>query len=157
MQVGTEILLARMKEYPDEFYGSYGSRWGAIVDDARQYLPKEDVEALDEGYRQMQVDRFNERVLARLAGEEKEETLTYKASERYSAGVTDPRVQYEQALKKVQSDIDTRRRAMQAQNNAMNSLYTGANGVSIGDWLTGDSNGTTAPNMFGVGISGSSS
>jgi hypothetical protein len=139
MQVGTEILLARMKEYPDEFFtGSYGSRWAGILDDARQYLPKEDVEALDEGYRQMQVDRFNERVLARLAGEDKpvkEENLKYKVTERYSAGVTGPRAQYEQSMKRVQ--YEQAMKNMQAQNNAMNSLYTGANGVSIGDWLTG--------------------
>ena len=144
MQVGTEILLARMKEYPEEFFtGNYGSRWAGILNDARQYLPKEDVEALDEGYRQMNIDRFNERVLARLAGEgeQPEETMKIKASGRYSFGATDPRAlvstqsEYEQAMKQAQYDADQRRKAM---NNAMqNSLYTGANGIGTGDWLFG--------------------
>lgn len=136
MQVGTEILLARMKEYPEEFFnGGYESRWESIILDAKAFLPKEDVEALDEGYRQMQVDRFNERVLARLAGEDKqpqpEETMTIKASGRYA-----PTQQaYEQMVKQAQYDADQRRQAM---NNAMqNSLHIGANGIAAGDWLFG--------------------
>lgn len=151
MQVGTEILLARMKEYPDEFitYG-YDSRWGNLIDDAKHYLPKEDVEALDEGYRQLRVDQFNERVLARLAGEDKqpqpEETLTIKSSGRYSLGTTDPRQiyggptnqEYEQAMKQAQYDADMRRRAMnEAQTQYASGLLSGANGNSITDWLTG--------------------
>lgn len=131
MQVGTEILLARMKEYPDEFFtGGYESRWAGIVDDARRYLPKEDVEALDAGYSQMQVDRFNERVLARLAGEDKqvEETMTIKASGRYSLGTTDPRVLYEQAIKQKQYEADQQRMMMNAaqQSQYASGLQNGA-------------------------------
>lgn len=147
MQVGTEILLARMKEYPDEFFhGNYESRWMSIIDDSRKYLPKEDVEALDEGYRQMNIDRFNERVLARLAGEDKqpEETMTIKASGRYTTGWVDPRSQsqYEQAMKQAQYDADMRRREMNsamnaAQNQYASGLQSGANGSSFNDWLTG--------------------
>jgi hypothetical protein len=145
MQVGTEILLARMKEYPDEFFnGGYESRWMVIINDAKQYLPKEDIEALDEGYRQMGIDRFNERVLARLAGEDKqpqpEETMTIKASGRYTTGWADPRSQsqYEQAMKQAQYDADMRRRAMnEAQTQYASGLLSGANGNSITDWLTG--------------------
>ena len=76
MQTGTEILLARMKEYPEEFGtdGLAGSRWTSLIHDAKAYLPDEDVRALEDGLRQMRIDRFNERVLARLAGEDKEET-----------------------------------------------------------------------------------
>jgi hypothetical protein len=123
MQVGTEILLARMKEYPDEFFsGNYDSRWGNIIDEARSYLPKEDVEALDNSYRQMQVDRFNERVLARLAGEDKQETeekLKYKITEPYAGGVMDPRAilkqqPYEQQQKDNQYLIDQQHRARNA-------------------------------------------
>jgi hypothetical protein len=152
MQTGTEILLARMKEYPDEFFtGNYDSRWGDIIDEARSYLPKEDVEALDNGYRQMRVDRFNERVLARLAGEDKqpEEALKYEASQRYSTKFTDPRAlaqtqqEYERAVKQQQYAVEQQQKMMNAaQQNPyasglQNSLYTGANGNSITDWLTG--------------------
>jgi hypothetical protein len=123
-----------MKEYPEEFLNDYlRGRWGNIVDDARSYLPKEDVEALDEGYRQMQIDRFNERVLARLASEDKqeaEETMTIKASGRYTTGFTDPRVPYEQAMKQAQYDADMQRRAM---NAAQQNQYAS----SFNDWLTG--------------------
>ena len=132
MQVGTEILLARMKEYPDEFFnGGYESRWTGIIDDARMYLPKEDVEALDEGYRQLRVDRFNERVLARLAGEDKqeaEETVKVKASGRYSLGTTDPRVQYEQAMKQKQYEAEQQRMMMNAaqQSQYASGLQNGA-------------------------------
>lgn len=99
MQIGTEILLARMKEYPDEFFSSpnnYDSRWGNLIDDARNCLPKEDIEALDEGYRKMQIVRFNERVLARLAGEDEPRLtdtvagpMTVNTSGRYTLGATD--------------------------------------------------------------------
>jgi flagellar biosynthesis/type III secretory pathway protein FliH len=132
MQVGTEILLARMKEYPDEFFnGNLVGRWSGIIDDARMYLPKEDVEALDEGYRQLRVDRFNERVLARLAGEDKqeaEETVKVKASGRYSLGTTDPRVQYEQAMKQKQYEADQQRMMMNAaqQSQYASGLQNGA-------------------------------
>ena len=156
MQVGTEILLARMKEYPDEFVTrGYDSRWGNLIDDAKHYLPKEDVEALDEGYRQLRIDQFNERVLARLAGEgeqpQPEETMTIKASGRYATGWADPRStagptysEYEQAVKQKQYEQDQQRRMMNAAQNQygsglQNSLYTGANGNSITDWLTGGS------------------
>jgi hypothetical protein len=140
MQVGTEILLARMKEYPDEFFGGgYDSRWGKLIDDARSYLPKEDIEALDAGYRQLQIDRFNERVLTRLAGEDKQEaeenTITYKAS----TGFFDPRAlyggpaqqpvpTYEEHMKQVQYEADQQRRAMNAAQGSQN------NGIGISKW-----------------------
>jgi hypothetical protein len=90
MQTGTEILLARMKEYPEEFDNDRPNRWMNIINEGKSFLPKEDVEALDEGYRQMQVDRFNERVLARLAGEDKSELASFADSARYNVGWNDP-------------------------------------------------------------------
>jgi hypothetical protein len=130
MQVGTEILLARMQEYPEEFFTEEGGligRWERIIRNARDYLPKEDVDALDEGYRQLRVDKFNEQVLARLAGEDKqpqpEETMTIKA--QLYGGSTQQ--EYEQAMKQAQYDADMRRRAMQAQNSAMQGI--GAQGM----------------------------
>jgi hypothetical protein len=97
MEMGTEILLARMKEYPEEFInaenralGYDGLRWDRVLRDAREHLPKEDVDALDAGMRRLYIDRFNERVLKTLAGESEPEqtegTITYKAQGRYAAG-----------------------------------------------------------------------
>ena len=102
MEMGTEILLARMKEYPEEFINlkdraiGYDSlRWDAVMREGREYLPEEDRKALDAGMKQLYIDRFNERVLKTLAGESEPEqtegTLKYKVSERYTGGFTDPR------------------------------------------------------------------
>jgi len=120
MQVGTEILLARMKEYPEEFLMEHDiPRWERVMRDARNYLPEEDLKALDDGLRQIHIDKFNERVLKVLAGEDtlEKETVVYKAQ-----GPTQQA--YEQQMMKRQMA------AMQAQNNAMNSLYNGANGLN---------------------------
>ena len=97
--------MARMKEYPEEFInvnnialGYDGLRWDRVLRDSRDHLPKEDVDALDAGIRQLYIDRFNERVLKTLAGESEpeqtKETITYKASGRYATGAigaSDPR------------------------------------------------------------------
>ena len=74
MEIGTEIILQRMKDCPEEFMGdNMGiSRWERIIGDARDYLPKDDIEALDAGYKQVRIDLYNERVLKRLAGEDDE-------------------------------------------------------------------------------------
>jgi hypothetical protein len=78
------------EEFPNE--GEYHGKWGRLIQDARNYLPKEDLEALDAGYRQLLIDRFNEGVLKALAGEApKEENIKYKASGRYGGGFTDAR------------------------------------------------------------------
>ena len=143
METGTEILLARMKEYPEEFInidnramGYDGPRWDRVLRDAREHLPKEDVDALDAGIKRLYVDRFNERVLKVLAGEsEQEDTLKYKASGRYSTGVTDvrglfgnPVDAHEEYMKQKQYEMEQQRRLM---NSAQNTLSQGLmNGMS---------------------------
>ena len=103
MEMGTEILLARMKEHPEEFInlkdralGLNDLRWDRVLRDAKEHLPKEDTDALEAGIKQLYIDRFNERVLKTLAGESEPEqtegTIKYKVSERYSTGFTDSRV-----------------------------------------------------------------
>ena len=79
MQTGTQILLERMKTNPEEFAeeGGLVGRWERIIRDANNYLPQEDREAIEAAYKQLQVDRFNERVLRTLTGEN-EETATLK-------------------------------------------------------------------------------
>ena len=149
MEMGTEILLARMKEYPEEFInqenkalGYEGLRWNRVLRDAREYLPKEDVDALDAGMKRLYIDRFNERVLKTLAGEavyESEDTLTYKTQGRYTTGMTnaiadarsiygslpaDAHEEYKKQMK--QYEMEQQRRQM---NNAQNTLSNGANGM----------------------------
>lgn len=94
METGTQIILQRMKDCPEEFpsEGEYHGKWTKIIIDARNILPTEDVEALDAAHKQLLIDRYNERVLKTLAGEtEAQENIKYKAKERYATGWTDPR------------------------------------------------------------------
>ena len=122
MQVGTEILLARMKDYPEEFLGAQlGMKWDRILMDARSCLPEDEIAALDAMFKQLTVDRFNEDVLRTLAGEEQPETLKYKASGRYNTGWTDPR-----------AFVDPVRQAEQQRQMMMNANLAGQNSVPSG-------------------------
>ena len=105
METGTQIILQRMIDCPEEFpsEGEYHSKWGRLIQDARNYLPKEDIEALDAGYKQLLIDRYNERVLRTLAGESgnlEESYPTIKASKQYAIGATDPRGLFGNAIAK---------------------------------------------------------
>jgi hypothetical protein len=93
METGTQIILQRMIDCPEEFRGTMISKWDRILRDAKDFLPIEDVQAIDARLRQIQIDLFNERVLQTLAGEQpkEEETIKYKAKERYATGFSDPR------------------------------------------------------------------
>jgi hypothetical protein len=94
METGTQIILQRMIDCPEEFpnEGEYHGKWSKIIVGAKNFLPTEDIEALDAGYKQLLIDRYNEGVLRTLAGEApKEETIRYKAKERYATGFSDPR------------------------------------------------------------------
>lgn len=71
--------------------GQLFGKWERALMGYKEVLPQEDIEALDAAYRQMRIDKFNEVVLKTLAGEEpKQETITYKAKERYATGFTSP-------------------------------------------------------------------
>jgi hypothetical protein len=70
MQAGTVVLLARMKDRPEEFFGAGSHRWDRIITDAMPYLPTEDKAAIDSALSELHVNRFNERVFKHLAGEE---------------------------------------------------------------------------------------
>ena len=131
MEMGTEILLARMKDHPEEFINIDNRalrldelRWDRVLRDAREHLPKEDVEALEAGMKQLYIDRFNERVLKVLAGESEPEqpegTITYKTKGRYTTGL--PVDAHEEYMKQKQYEMDQMRRQM---NNAQNTLGEG--------------------------------
>ena len=93
METGTQILIDRMKSHPEEFCEGHISKWGRVWAYAMEHLPDEDKQALKEANRLMCVERFNEMVMATLAGEPEteEETFTIKAEGRYAMGWTDPR------------------------------------------------------------------
>jgi hypothetical protein len=102
METGTQIILQRMKDNPEEFAndGELFGKWERALMGYKEILPQEDIEAIDAAYRQMRIDKFNEVVLKTLAGEEpKQETITYKSKGRYGGGFTDPRAFANAAVK----------------------------------------------------------
>lgn len=75
MEVGTEILLTRIKDCPEEFANTrlgYG-KWHNALNAARECLPKEELEAIEAAievsHKKYLLDKFNENVLRTLAGE----------------------------------------------------------------------------------------
>jgi hypothetical protein len=94
METGTQIILQRMIDCPEEFMEGtvHLGKWEKVLLGFKDILPTEDVEAIEAAYKQMRIDKFNELVLKTLAGEEpKQETVKYKAKERYGTGLTDVR------------------------------------------------------------------
>jgi hypothetical protein len=124
METGTQILVERMKTHPEEFVDGFGNKWAQVMAMANEWLPDEDKKAIGQAYKEARVSLFNETVLKTLAGENTpvEETIKYKASERYSTGVTDPRGLFGQAQIKAEGQY--------VFNPAQNSLTAGANGMS---------------------------
>ena len=76
MEIGTEILLKRIQDCPEEFVfqdiHDIG-RWSKVLYNAKECLPKEELDAikkaLEESRKQYLLDKFNEHVLKTLAGE----------------------------------------------------------------------------------------
>ena len=150
METGTEIILQRMKDCPEEFRGTMAHKWDRIMRDAKEYLPTEDVEALDAGIRKINIDLFNERVLTTLAGEEPiSETITYKAKERYAGGFTDARGLFGGAVAKaegtfvgtlqdhaIQHQQMVQEREEQIQKEMRARVAMGAQNSIAGGWWT---------------------
>lgn len=65
MLSGLEIVLARIKEYPEEL-----PKWADLLVDYLQYFTEEEVQAWLDIKIQVGRERFNERVLKHLSGEE---------------------------------------------------------------------------------------
>ena len=65
MLSGLEIVLERIKEYPEEM-----NKWADILADYLQYFNEEEVQAWLDMKIQVGRERFNERVLKHLSGEE---------------------------------------------------------------------------------------
>ena len=93
MQVGTQILIDRMKQFPEEFKEGEICKWSRHISYAMEWLPEEDKQALREAINERRLGEFNEGVLRTLAGDEEEypATLRYQTKERYAGGFTDPK------------------------------------------------------------------
>lgn len=96
MEIGTEILLKRIKDCPEEFaqndpQGIYGAgKWFSVLNAAKHSLPKEEFDAINEALevsrKQYLLDKFNEQVLKTLAGEAAEDNLSKPYSMATAAG-----------------------------------------------------------------------
>ena len=94
MLTGVEILLERMKTNPEEFVEGGYSKWSRVINNAWDILTEQERKALEDGTKEAKRDHFNGevmRVLAQGHDDDIEETLTYKASGRYTTGWSDPR------------------------------------------------------------------
>ena len=65
MLSGLEIILERIKEYPEEL-----PKWASLVEDYIQHFNEEEVQAWRAAENQVGRERFNEKVLKHLSGEE---------------------------------------------------------------------------------------
>ena len=65
MLSGLEIVLERIKEYPEEM-----NKWSDLLGEYIQYFDEEEIRAWRAVQTQMGRERFNEKVLKRLSGED---------------------------------------------------------------------------------------
>jgi hypothetical protein len=101
MLTGLEILIARMKDHPEEFLKQ--RKWDELIEHYGDYFTEEERSAYKTARSEMMRDLFNEAVLKRLAGEEDDEGQSQPSIPRYSAsqvkqafGMADPRAMYGQ-------------------------------------------------------------
>lgn len=113
MLSGLEIVLERIKEYPEEMY-----KWTSLVEDYMQHFTQEEVQAWQGAITQMGRERFNEKVLKHLSGEYgvqeqvtgfQNEVARIVASKQHNAmkqsmmGYSDPQLLYGDPMKPTQS------------------------------------------------------
>jgi hypothetical protein len=105
MLTGLEILIARMKDHPDEFIKQY--KWDELINGFGEYFTEEELNAYKAARGEMMRDLFNEAVLKRLAGEEESDIekakavvgkMAYGAQGRYALGTADPRAVFGQSV-----------------------------------------------------------
>lgn len=114
MLSGLEIVLERIKEYPEEMY-----KWSDLLGEYIQYFNEEEIQAWRAVQTQMGRERFNEKVLKRLSGEDTDvqkqvtgfqnEVARMVASKQHNAmkqsmmGYSDPQLLYGDPMKPTQS------------------------------------------------------
>lgn len=112
MLSGLEIILERIKEYPEEW-----NKWESLVNDYAQHFTQEEIQAWQSVKTQMARERFNEKVLKHLSGDFgvqeqvtgfQNEVLRIVADKqrntiKQSVGYFDPRLAYGDPMKPTQS------------------------------------------------------
>ena len=131
MLTGLEILIARMKDHPDEFIKQY--KWDGLIEEFADNFTKEELDAYKAARSEMMRDLFNEAVLKRLAGEEDDgktlpSTATYRAQGRYTTGTVDSRSLFGQAI--MNNPMLAAKQANAArQQEAYNTAYSEQRGL----------------------------
>jgi hypothetical protein len=92
MNDGVKILLARMETHPEEFiYNPHedANKWSRLMNSFRHCLTLEEINALDEGIRDIERDRFTELVMQELLdpNEDKQGELDLRASHQHNQTV----------------------------------------------------------------------
>ena len=105
MLSGLEIVLERIKEYPEEIL-----KWSDLLGEYIQYFNEEEVQAWRNVQIQMGRERFNEKVLRRLAGNEVQETVSAFQNEA-ARMVKDQRAMYNNAVQQ-QSAYNPQKRGL---------------------------------------------
>ena len=116
MLTGLEILIARMKDHPEEFVRQ--CKWDTLIEDFRDNFTLDEWEAYKAARNEMMRDLFNESVLKRLAGEEDSDIEKARATVGKMAstfGTTDPRAMYGQLVNTPQLAAKQANAAMQQE------------------------------------------
>jgi len=115
MLTGLEILIARMKDHPDEFLMQ--RKWDELINEFGGYFTEEELNAYKAARNEMMRDLFNESVLKRLAGEEddKGKTQPGPATGRQAFGWADPKAMYGQLVNTPQLAAKQANAAMQQE------------------------------------------
>ena len=103
MLSGLEIVLERIKEYPEEL-----PKWSDLLGEYIQYFNEEEVQAWRDVQIQMGRERFNEKVLKRLSGEDVQDerivaSKQHNAMKQSMMGYSDPQLLYGDPLRATQS------------------------------------------------------
>jgi len=113
MLTGLEILIARMKDHPDEFVKQY--KWDELINEFGGYFTEEELNAYKAARGEMMRDLFNESVLKRLAGEEDSDIEKARATVGKMVGTTDLRAMYGQLTNTPQLAAKQANAAMQQE------------------------------------------
>ena len=103
MLTGLEILIARMKDHPDEFL--MRRKWDELIEHYGEYFTEEELNAYKAARGEMMRDLFNEAVLKRLAGEEDSDVEKARATVGKMVGATYPRGMYGQAIARQEGQL----------------------------------------------------
>ena len=122
MLSGLEILLARMKDYPEEFTNSDGV-WRRMIKDVLPYLDKDEMVALEYGIKEIMRDKFNESVLSQLAGVGVQQPEQEKSASVIASTAMKQQALAKQSLAMMNAQFDHEYKKYDAQRNQVFNPY----------------------------------